>query len=240
MKLAFSSALIINSLKKFSINIPSIEDTLTNLRVKKYKEVIFLTTHLLPGNEYDIIKQNIMLFQNDNNTISFDIKLTQPLLSEVEYINLIVNRLKKEYDYIDNKTAVLFIGHGSDHKNNAIYHKVNQELQMTTNNLFLATLKDFNKVDSSVNQKAEFSQVNLILTLRNQKITNVILAPFMLVSGSHAKKDMIGDFQNSWKSFLEKHGFHVTYHLKGLGEYEFIDNILIKELNSNINTESFH
>ena len=42
--------------------------------------------------------------------------------------------------------------------------------------------------------------------------------PMMLVVGYHAKKEMIGNSQDSWKNVLESEGFVVNVQLKGLGE----------------------
>ena len=53
------------------------------------------------------------------------------------------------------------------------------------------------------------------------------MAPFMFVAGEHAKNDMAGDF----KEELEENGFKVNkVFLKGLGEFEEIQNIYLEHL----------
>ena len=48
--------------------------------------------------------------------------------------------------------------------------------------------------------------------------------PFMLVAGDHAKNDMAGDDEASWKNRLEREGFETEVILKGLGESpEFLE-----------------
>ena len=42
--------------------------------------------------------------------------------------------------------------------------------------------------------------------------------PFMLVAGDHAKNDMAGDDEDSWKMQLLRAGFEPEIILKGLGE----------------------
>ena len=46
--------------------------------------------------------------------------------------------------------------------------------------------------------------------------------PLMIVAGEHAKEDMAGEEENSWKSLFEKEGYEVYTILKGLGEYRSI------------------
>jgi sirohydrochlorin cobaltochelatase len=54
--------------------------------------------------------------------------------------------------------------------------------------------------------------------------------PLMLVAGDHAKNDMAGEDDDSWKSLLEKENYTVEPLLRGLGEYPAIRNIFIKHI----------
>ena len=44
------------------------------------------------------------------------------------------------------------------------------------------------------------------------------LRPLMIVAGDHAKNDLAGPEEDSWKSRLEGEGYAVTCLLRGLGE----------------------
>ena len=66
----------------------------------------------------------------------------------------------------------------------------------------------------------ELEQV--IKKLKNRNIKTVDLLPFMLVAGDHAINDMASDEEDSWKTILEKEGFNVKVHVKGLGENPYI------------------
>ena len=44
----------------------------------------------------------------------------------------------------------------------------------------------------------------------------------MLVAGDHAINDMASDEEDSWKTILEKEGFNVKVHVKGLEENPYI------------------
>ena len=55
-------------------------------------------------------------------------------------------------------------------------------------------------------------------------ILKAYLMPFMTVAGDHARKDMAGPEQDSWKSILEREGIQCVVVLKGIAEFqEFVD-----------------
>ena len=58
----------------------------------------------------------------------------------------------------------------------------------------------------------------------------VILAPFMIVAGDHAKNDLAGDDPESWYSQFKAAGFETEAVLKGLGEYPGIRKLLVEHL----------
>ena len=71
----------------------------------------------------------------------------------------------------------------------------------------------------------------LSLMVERDEIEKVYLAPMMLVAGDHAQNDMVGNEEDSWKNILGKEGFEVKIHLKGIGEYEEIQNMYVKKIN---------
>ena len=52
----------------------------------------------------------------------------------------------------------------------------------------------------------------------------------MSVAGDHARNDMAGPEEDSWKSILEKEGFTVQTILKGTGEYDAIAALWVAHL----------
>ena len=55
----------------------------------------------------------------------------------------------------------------------------------------------------------------------------VVLQPMMIVAGDHANNDMAGDDEDTWKTAFEGAGYQVECVLKGLGEYETIQQLLV-------------
>lgn len=54
--------------------------------------------------------------------------------------------------------------------------------------------------------------------LRLHRIRKVVLKPFLIVAGEHARRDMTGPEADSWQSLLEAGGIEVVPALIGLGE----------------------
>ena len=52
----------------------------------------------------------------------------------------------------------------------------------------------------------------------------------MIVAGDHAKNDMASDEEDSWKTVLTNEGYEVIALLKGMGEYEFIQDMFMDKL----------
>ena len=59
----------------------------------------------------------------------------------------------------------------------------------------------------------------------------------MIVSGDHAKNDMAGDDEDSWKVILEREGFEVSCILEGLGENAEIRKILLDHVSNALKIE---
>ena len=85
-------------------------------------------------------------------------------------------------------------------------------------NIFLGTVEAYPSMQSLLRMVKEYSP------------KKVILAPFMIVAGDHARNDLAGDDPESWLCQFQECGFEVMPVLKGLGQYcavrqMFIDHI---------------
>lgn len=52
----------------------------------------------------------------------------------------------------------------------------------------------------------------------------------MIVAGDHARNDMSGDDEDSWKNQFRAAGYDVECRMKGLGEYPAIQDMLIRHV----------
>ena len=109
---------------------------------------------------------------------------------------------------------MILMGHGSADKPeaNQIYHDLQKTFQdLGYGNILVATVEGTPAFRDVLRQLAESEGEN------RQK--TVVLAPLMIVAGDHAKSDMAGEGEESWKNQLQARGFDVIPVLKGLGEY---------------------
>jgi hypothetical protein len=68
---------------------------------------------------------------------------------------------------------------------------------------------------------------DVIALVETSGAKKVVLAPLMIVAGDHATNDMAGDEDDSWKKEFEAAGFEVECVLKGLGQLQGIQNLIV-------------
>ena len=70
---------------------------------------------------------------------------------------------------------------------------------------------------------------HILKKLKNTNFKKILLKPFLIVAGDHAKNDIMSDDENSWKTILEKNGYKVETELIGMGEYPFIQKMFFEK-----------
>jgi cobalt/nickel transport system ATP-binding protein len=111
------------------------------------------------------------------------------------------------------------MGHGTTHFSNSIYAALDYAFKDKGHpNIFLATVEAYPSIDS------------LKRLVDAYKPEEIVLAPFMIVAGDHAKNDMAGDDPDSWYNKFKAAGYKVTPILKGLGEYRGIQELFVEHL----------
>ena len=204
---AFTSGMIINKLKKrdnMFIDNPS--EALEKLYNAGYKEVVVQSLHIICGDEYNKLKDMVAQYEDKFDKIS----IGRPLLTYIDDYRETVEAVKKDLDKMDIDEAVVFMGHGTEHESHSSYPAIEYMFRDYGINAFVGTVEGY----------PELEQV--IKKLKNRNIKTVDLLPFMLVAGDHAVNDMASDEEDSWKTILEKEGFNVKVHVKGLGENPYI------------------
>jgi sirohydrochlorin cobaltochelatase len=71
---------------------------------------------------------------------------------------------------------------------------------------------------------------DIVVMLKERKIRKAWLVPFMSVAGDHARNDMAGDEDDSWKSILTKEKIVCVPVLKGTAEYDNMVDIWVDHL----------
>lgn len=215
---AYTSNIIIKKLKeRDGIFVDTPREALNKLKNNGYGEVIVQPLHIMPGIEYDEVKLVVEHFVKDGcfNKVIFG----KPLLYNTKDYEIVIDAIKEDLKNTGEDKALVLMGHGSIHYANSCYALLDYILKNKGyENAYVATVEETPTLD------------NVIKRLKSKKIKQVTLKPFMVVSGDHAKNDMAGNQEDSWKRVLEEEGFKVNIDLCALGENENIRTIYINNI----------
>lgn len=214
VRTAFTSRIIMRILKnRDGIIMDNPQEALTKLKNEGYTDIIVQPTHIINGEEAEYLEDEVSVFEDDFNSI----KLGKSLLTSPQDYKNVVKALIKQMPYTTQDEAVLFMGHGTHHPGNSAYGMMNYVIKdMGLDNVYLGTVEGYPMLD------------DVVVKLKEKGYKKVILMPFMFVAGDHAKNDMAGDEEDSWKTILTKEGFEVETKLIGLGENYYIQNIFVQ------------
>ncbi|MEN8075950.1 sirohydrochlorin cobaltochelatase [Clostridioides difficile] len=221
---AFTSHKIIKKLKeKYEIFVDTPEEVLEKLYDNGYEEIIMQPLHIIPGEEYIYINKIGEAFKDKFKIL----KIGRPI-----FYYQGIDELPQDYslfieatkDLYENNDAVVLMGHGTSHPANSVYGCLQSVFEDEGyENVFIGTVEGY----------PNFGTV--IKRLKRRNITEVTVAPLMVVAGDHARNDMASDEEDSWKSMLEAEGIKVNVHMKGLGENEKFNELYINRIEDLIN-----
>ena len=215
---AFTSGMIIRKLKRTeNLAVDTVQEALNRMKEDGIEDVIVQPTHIINGVEYDRMMKDLM----ENMFLFRRIRVGKPLLSSVDDYKKSIHAVMAETQLEDDEVLVL-MGHGTDHHANSAYPTLEYTFHaLGYNQVLVGTVESF----------PELKNVMAKLEISGKK--KVVLMPFMLVAGDHAKNDMAGE-EDSWKSELEDAGYEVRVIMKGLGEFEGIRKIFTEHLEEEI------
>lgn len=215
---AFTSGMIIRKLKRTeNLAVDTVQEALNRMKEDGIEDVIVQPTHIINGVEYDRMMKDLM----ENMFLFRRIRVGKPLLSSVDDYKKSIHAVMAETQLEDDEMLVL-MGHGTDHHANSAYPTLEYTFHaLGYNQVLVGTVESF----------PELKNVMAKLEISGKK--KVVLMPFMLVAGDHAKNDMAGE-EDSWKCELEDAGYEVRVIMKGLGEFEGIRKIFTEHLEEEI------
>lgn len=221
---AFTSHMIIRKMDKvYGIKVMTPEERLEELYNLGYEEVIMQPLHIIPGEEFDYVKNVAESYKNKFKKI----KVGRPIFyyQGIEGVafdyTLFIHSIK---DILDKNENIVMFGHGTSHPASATYSCLQVVLQEEGyENVFVGTVEGHPTFES------------VIKRLKNKNIKEVLLVPLMVVCGDHVLNDMASDEEDSWKSILESEGIKVNVFLKGLGEIEAFRQLYVNRIHDIIN-----
>lgn len=214
---AYTSAIIRAKLANQGQVLDSPEVALARMRDEGFTHVAIQSLHTIAGEEFHDLRRTVGAFQMMGGMQR--ILLGAPLLATQEdmarAVQAILATLPRERKADE---AVVLMGHGTPHPANAFYAALMFQVQRKDPNVFIGCVEGY----------PDIHEVQALLTER--KIRKVYLMPFMSVAGDHAKNDMTGDEEDSWKSVLTRAGFACEAILKGTAEYDVFVDIWVDHL----------
>ena len=213
---AWTSKMIIAKLKKRDgIIIHTVKEAMEQMLLDGITDVIVQPTHVINGIENDQMKADALSFRDRFSSIVFG----NPLLTTEEDNQAVVQAVAGEFQDMDQETALVLMGHGTEHYANSVYAALDYRFKdMGHKNIFLGTVEAYPALDSLLRAADSFQP------------KKIVLAPFMIVAGDHARNDLAGAEADSWDSILKADGFETEVIMKGLGEIDAIAEMFVKHL----------
>jgi len=232
IQIAFTSDYIRRKIQqRDNISIDNPLTALARLNDEGYVNVVVQSLHVIPGEEFHDMANIVESLSGIEGKFGFkNIAIGAPLLmSHGDYHNVSAALASQFDEYTTgrertphkgprdaNETAIVFMGHGTEHPANSAYSQMANTLAADYKNVFLGTVEGYPTYD------------DVVAELKAAKVKNVRLMPFMVVAGDHALNDLTGNETASWKSMLEREGFVVDFNLKGMGENDGIAKIFVQ------------
>lgn len=210
---AFTSQIIIDKLKeRDGVVIDNVEEALDRLVADKVQEIVVQPTHLMNGYEYDDLAKALESYKDKFKKVA----LGEPLLSsDDDYYKVIAALASVSERYDDGKTALVFMGHGTEAESNKVYSTLQDKLTAEgKKNYFIGTVEATPSIE------------DVLKGVKAAGLKKAVLRPLMVVAGDHANNDM-ADLEDpeSWASQLTAAGIEVECVLEGLGQIVEIDDL---------------
>ena len=210
---AWTSGMIRRKLKeRDDIEIMSVQDALEQMTEDGVTDVLVQTTHVLAGEEYSRVKNQICLYQDKFSTVA----LGEPLISSYRDVYHIARILESYYSDLTEKDMLVLMGHGSSEMEFPAYEELGRQFKNNGHENYCIGTVEFTPGIEQVLEKVKL-----------YKPEHVYLAPLLLVAGDHASNDMAGDEPDSWKNQIEALGPQVICHVKGMGEYPEVQKMYV-------------
>lgn len=209
---SYTSRIIIKKMAKEGKHLATPEEALAKMMRENFTHVAVQSLHTIPGAEFHGMLKNVHKFAGMDKGIK-KVLVGYPLMATSEDVQrvaeAIIKVIPKERK---KKEGVVLMGHGTHHPANVYYAALAYHLQKLDPNVFVGTVEGWPEIG------------DIKSDLKERRIRKVYLIPFMSVAGDHARNDMAGPEEDSWKSILEKEGIKCVPVLKGTAEFrEFVD-----------------
>ena len=211
---AFTSQIIIDHVKSRDGEvIDNVAEALERAIDNGVKTLVVQPTHLMNGIEYEELTSTLAEYADSFEQVA----VGEPLLTSEEDFQTVLDAIvEATAEYDDGKTAIVFMGHGTEHEANTVYATMQDMLtEQGYDNYYIGTVEATPSLD------------DVLAAVGEGTYTRVVLRPLMIVAGDHANNDMAGEEEGSWKLAFEDAGYQVETVLNGLGELDAIQQLFV-------------
>lgn len=200
---AWTSKMILRKLRqRDGLIIFNVEEAMEAMVGDGVQELIVQPTHFINGIENDSMKETVMKYTDRIPVIRFGDALLTTTEDNERAIREAIGGVE-----LEEGEALVWMGHGTSHHSNNVYAALDYMMQdLGYTRSFLGTVEAYPSLE------------NLMDQVKASGCHKVVLAPFMMVAGDHAKNDMSGEEPDSWRCRFEAAGFTVRCLIRGLGE----------------------
>ena len=215
LRRAFTSGMVIRRLKEQrGLDIDNVTQALERLRREGFSDVVVQATHVMNGDEYDKLRTLAAPFQSSFSRLVFGAPLLTSTRDYQETVAAMLDRLPEKTP----GQAVVLMGHGTAHHANAVYAALEY------------VFRDAGRGDIAIGTVEGYPEFGEICRRLEEMggIRRVVCMPLMVVAGDHAKNDLAGEEEDSWRSMLTARGYAVSCILEGLGENPAVRAIFVR------------
>ena len=215
---AYTSKIIRKKLAKEGQMLDAPAVALAKMQDDGFTHIAVQSLHTIPGEEYSDLSRTVAAFAHLPEGIE-KIMLGRPLLYGYEDMVKAVDAMTADFPKERKKgEAMVLMGHGTPHAANVYYPGMQYYFWAKDPLVFVGTVEGSPSVE------------DVLAALKKQGVKKVWLMPFMAVAGDHARNDMAGPEEDSWKSILTKAGFECAAVLKGTAEFDNIAALWVDHL----------
>ncbi|MBQ7562205.1 MAG: sirohydrochlorin cobaltochelatase [Synergistaceae bacterium] len=226
VRLSFTSNIIRRKLAESGDIIDTPVIALAKLNDERFTDVYVMPTHMIPGVEYDELKNVVEAFRTLRGKYGFrKLKLGVPFLNSPHdcsgMADVLMMRFKTQLE--DKETGIILMGHGTpNHFANGLYPQLQLALNQRAHGRFFV-----GTVESSPLINDVLAELKL-----HPEIKKLVLSPLMIVAGDHANNDLADPLDSkSWLSILKNKGYQeITTYLVGLGEDENLKREFVRQI----------
>lgn len=200
-------------LERDGLRIDSPEEALREALESGITELTVQPLYLMHGQEDQKVRETVEQYIGSFDKLYFG----NPLLTEEEDFRIIAEAVSRHLPVsgTEKETAAVLMGHGSPSgRGNEAYAVLQEALKKAgAAHHYVATVEGEPQIG------------DILPVIRAGGYKKVILAPLMIVAGDHALHDLAGEDDDSWKNLFLRSGFAVETVLRGIGEWEEVQDL---------------